>query len=139
MNFNLTFRNLDARRVAMTKGHVNINNNSTITAVAENNGRLTVSFAFSCNYEPNIGLVRIEGDLTIDDTRENIDEAVNQWNNSEKKKLPKKMAEKVHNTILSNCIIEASLLARDVKLPAPIPLPQVNMEKEGDTDTSYIR
>ena len=131
---------LDARRLSTTKGQVNINNNSTITSVTESESRINVGFVFSCNYEPNIGIVRIEGDLSVEDSRENIEDAIKEWRSSEQKKLPKEMAEKVHNAILSNCIVEASLLARDVKLPAPIPMPHVSINKESEsTDTSYIR
>ncbi len=139
MNFSITFRNLDARRVGVTTGQVNINNNSTITSVQEVDGRLSIGFAFSCNYEPNIGLVRVEGEVMVDDSKEKVEKAVDEWNNSGRKKLPKEIAEKVHNVILSNCIIEASILARDVKLPAPVPMPKVNLERDTEADTSYIR
>ena len=137
MNININFRNLDARRLSTTKSQVNINNNSTITSVGRSDDKLQVSFVFSCNYDPNIGAIRIEGDLMVEDTTDNIDNAIREWGQSEQRKLPKDMAEKVHNAILSNCIVEASILAREVKLPAPIPMPHVSMEKE--TDTSYIR
>jgi hypothetical protein len=137
MDISISFRSLDARRLSTTKGQVNINNNSTITSITKSENKMEVSFIFSCNYDPNIGVIRIEGDLTVEDTDENIENAIKEWYSSEHKKLPKDTAEKVHNAILSNCIVEASILARDVKLPAPIPMPQVTMDKE--LDTSYIR
>ena len=138
MNFNMNYRSLDARRLSQTKGQVNINNNSTITSVTKDGDKMNVNFVFSSSYEPNIAMVRIEGELTVEDTAQTIDSAVKEWEASQRTNLPKDMAEKVHNTILSNCIVEASFLARDVKLPLPAPMPQVNLrEKEGDT--SYIR
>ena len=140
MAISINFRGLDARRLSKTKSHVNINNNSTITSVTRSEDRMEVGFVFSCNYDPNIGVIRIEGDLYVDDTVENIENAVREWGSSEQRKLPKEMAEKVHNAILSNCIVEASILAREVKLPAPIPMPQVSMDKQQEQqDTSYIR
>ena len=142
MNFNITFRSLDGRRLTAGK-QVNINNNSTITAVSREGGKMNVSFVFSCNYEPNIGLVRIEGDLSVEDTPENIEVALKEWDKSERTNLPKELAEKIHNAILSNCLVEASILARDLRLPAPIPMPQVTINKGQDiathADTSYIR
>ncbi len=139
MNFTLNFRYLDARRLGAVKSQVNISNNSTITSVSKEGEKMNVGFVFSSNYEPNIGLIRIEGDLTVEDTADNINRALKEWEASERTRLPKDMAEGVHNTILSNCIVEASLMARDVKLPMPVPLPQVTLDKAKENDTSYIR
>jgi len=145
MNFNITFRSLDGRRLSFAKGQVNINNNSTITNVSKDGAKMNVGFVFSCNYEPNIGVVRIEGDLSVEDTQEIIDKAMAEWDSSGQSNLPKEVAERVHNAILSNCIVEASILARDLKLPVPMPLPTVALSKQdttinaGNVDTSYIR
>ncbi|MFH0861581.1 MAG: hypothetical protein V1875_00990 [Candidatus Altiarchaeota archaeon] len=138
MNFNITFKNLDARRIGMVRSQVNINNNSTIVAASKEGDKLSIGFVFSSTYEPNIGIIRIEGDLTVDESPENIEKALGEWEKSGKTKLPKEMAESIHNTILTNCIVEASFLARDVKLPSPIPMPQVSLN-EKESDTSYIR
>ncbi|MBD3389151.1 MAG: hypothetical protein GF416_08660 [Candidatus Altiarchaeales archaeon] len=137
MDISLSFKSLDARRHGGSQQHVNINNNSTITNVSGDEGRLTVSFAFSSNYEPNIGSVRIEGDLVVEGDAELVEKAVQEWGDSNSRNLPKELAEQVHNTILTNCIIEASVLARDVKLPSPVPMPQVKL-KDNETQ-SYIR
>jgi len=141
MNFSISFKSLDARRLSQGKGQVNINNNSTITTVTMDDGKLNVGFVFSSNYEPNIAVVRIEGDLMMEGEGDIIENAMREWEKSDKSNLPKDIAEKVHNSILTNCIIEASILARDLKLPAPIPLPHVSLNKqvEDASDTSYIR
>ncbi len=140
MNFQVVFRSLDARRHAPGKDQVNISNNSTITSVTMEEGKLSISFVFSSNYEPNIGSVRIEGDVKVDDKKEVLEGALTEWEKSNKTNLPKDMAEKVHNNILTSCLVEASILARDLRLPAPIPMPQVNMGREKEVlDTSYIR
>ena len=138
MNFNINFKCLDARRLGAVKSQVNINNNSTIVSVFKEAGKMNVGFVFSSTYEPNIGIIRIEGDLTVEDAQETLDRAMEEWEASERTRLPKDMAESVHNTILSNCIVEASILARDVKLPSPVPMPQVTLNNK-EMDTSYIR
>ncbi len=142
MNFSISFKSLDARRLSQGKGQVNINNNSTITSVALDGDKMNVGFVFSSNYEPNIAFVRIEGDLEVKGDPQVLTDAMSEWERSKKTNLPREMAEKVHNSILSNCIVEASILARDLKLPAPIPLPHVALSKgteETKVDTSYIR
>jgi hypothetical protein len=141
MNFNIVFRNLEARRMTSIKAqvNVNINNNSTIVAVNRAGSKLNVGFAFTSTYEPNIGVIRIEGDLEVEDAPEIIEKAIGEWEASERSRLPKEMAETVHNVILSNCIVEASMLARDIKLPSPIPMPQITLGESKAADTSYIR
>jgi len=147
MHIDLKFRNLEAKRFStIAGGPVNVHNNSTLTKVSKMNGRLSVNFVFSCNYEPSIGLIRIEGDLFLSDSKENIDGAIKVWERSGRKSLPTDMAEKVHNVIFSSCIVEAVILSKEVQLPAPIPTPSVSLDKKfykdptSDEETkSYIR
>ena len=142
------FRNLEVKRFTnMIEGPVNIHNNSNIKAVSKIEGRLAIDFAFTCTYEPGIGLVRIEGDMMITDSEQNIDRAIKEWEKAGKN-LPMDIAEKVHNTILSSCIVQSVILTKDVGLPAPIPTPTISMAKKGGTEVkpaensstqSYIR
>jgi hypothetical protein len=139
MNYNVSFRYLDARRLGAVKSQVNINNNSTIVAVTREGDKMNVGFVFSASYEPNVGIIRIEGDVVVEDEAENIEKSLKEWEKSERTKLPKEIAESIHNAILSNCMVEASILARDIKLPLPMPMPQVSLNAKDTTDTSYIR
>lgn len=142
MNFSISFKSLDARRLSQGKGQVNINNNSTITSVAVEGEKMNVGFVFSSNYEPNVAFVRIEGDLEVMGDEKTLSDAMMEWEKTERSSLPKDMAEKVHNSILTNCIVEACILARDLKLPAPIPMPHIGGQKPdcvSESDTSYIR
>ena len=143
MQIELKYRNIEARRLSFASVPVDINNNSTVVSVSEDEGNLKVSFIFTANYEPNVGIIRVEGDLIVKDSKENIKKALEEWKNSGNKNLPEIFAESIHNTILSNCIVEATVLSRDVQLPAPIPTPRIlinNKEQNtgGDTNT-YIR
>lgn len=139
----LKYRNIEARRFSFASAPVDINNNSTVVSVLGENELLHIDFIFSSNYEPNVGLIRIEGRLTLKDSKENIKKALDEWKNSENKNLPKDIAENVHNTILSNCIVEATVLSREVQLPAPIPTPRVSIDKPIDKSKEekpgYIR
>lgn len=147
MHIDLKFRNLEAKRFStVAGGPVNVHNNSTLTAVSKMNEKLSVNFVFSCNYEPNIGLIRIEGDLFLSDSMENLERAIKEWERSGRKSLPTDMAEKVHNVILSSCVVEAVILSKEVQLPAPIPTPSVSLAKKEIKDSkldegtkSYIR
>lgn len=122
---------------------MNISNNSTLTAVSKAGDKLSVGFKFMCNYEPDVGFIRVEGEVLVEGPAENIDKALEEWAKSNGKNLPREMAEHVHNVILTNCIVEATVLSREVRLPAPIPLPRVAINNEApvsDYDVShYIR
>lgn len=142
VNFNL--HNIEARRFNYPKGQVNINNNSTLTAVSEVEGKLSVSFVFTVTYEPNIGQIKIEGEVRLPEPAENVKKAIDKWIASGRKNLPKDVAERVHNAILGNCIVEATILSRDVQLPPPTPAPNVRLDHKtkdsGEDDTNiYIR
>jgi hypothetical protein len=127
------YKNIEARRFSLAKNiPVDVNNNSTVISISEKEENLNVNFVFTSNYEPNIGVIRIEGNLTVEDLKENIKKTVEEWEKSGNKNLPPEIAERVHNAILANCIIEATILSREVQLPAPIPTPRVSMKNKSN-------
>jgi len=132
MKIELRYRNLEVKRFGEASGNVNINNNSTLTSVERVENRVSVNFVFSTNYDPGIGVIRIEGTLRFSDTEENMKRAIEEWKKSGGKNLPVDLAEKVHNTILSNCVVQATLLSKEVQLPPPIPMPNVSIGKKED-------
>jgi len=145
-HIDVRFRFLEVRRLTnLIEGPVNVHNNSTVKRVAKIEGKLTVEFAYTCTYEPGIGLIRIEGDVILTDTDENIERAVREWEKTGKN-LPTDIAEKVHNAILGSSIVESVLLSKEVGLPAPIPTPTVSLTKKeegktkpGSDTNNYIR
>ena len=132
MKIELRYRNLEVKRFGESSGSVNINNNSTLTSVERVEDKVSVNFVFSTNYDPGIGVIRIEGNLSFSDTEENMNRAMDEWKKSGGKNLPVDLAEKVHNTILSNCVVQATLLSKEVQLPPPIPMPNVSIGKKED-------
>jgi len=81
------------------------------------------------------------------DSEENIERTMKEWDKGAKN-LPTDVAERVHNAILSSCIIESVVLSKEIGLPAPIPLPTVTMakkepgteeQKAADDTRHYIR
>src|SRR2546425_20157 len=43
--------------------------------------------------------------------------------------MPPDVAQEIHTVIMSNCIPEAVILARELRLPPPVPIPQVNVQQ----------
>lgn len=100
--------------------NVRIDHNSSVTSITEKGKSLVViDFRFTANYQ-GIGVISLEGGLTYDgDSRE----IIRQWRNE--RKMPDKVAQEVHQAIMSNCIPEAVIIARDLRLPPPVPLPPI--------------
>ncbi|MBN2251508.1 MAG: hypothetical protein JW724_05505 [Candidatus Altiarchaeota archaeon] len=149
-HLDLKLRNIEVKRFTTAiAGPVNVHNNSTIKEVAKVEGKLSINFSYTCSYEPGIGLIKMEGDVIVQDSEENIEKAYREWEKSSGKggkNLPTRIAEKVHNAILSSCMVESVIFSKEVGLPAPIPTPTVSLAKKEGQETkksadtgSYIR
>jgi len=146
MHANVNYKNVEARRYCVPSGQININNNATLTNVSKNDDKLIANFVFTCNYEPNIGTIRLEGEISMTSLEGEDKDAVLKWEKSGKKDLPREIAGKISSIMISNCMVEATVLSREVQLPPPIPpipMPKEEKAKNGKIslhDTaSYIR
>jgi len=118
---------VEAKRVsAMAKKmNLRIDNNSTITLVAltdEDTAR--VDFRYTATYT-GVGTVGIEGRLTYTGKAKELHE---RW--SETGNMPDEIASEVHSSIMQACIPVAVLLSREIKLPPPIPIPQIQFAQK---------
>jgi hypothetical protein len=99
---------------------VTVNHNSTVTLITEHTDKdVYVNFRFTATFV-GIGVIGFEGRLLYKCEPEDV---IKQWR--ETGNMPAKMATEVHSAIMNNCIPEAVLIARELKLPPPIPLPSV--------------
>ena len=110
-------------------GNVRIDNNGTVTLVTEVSEReAAVDFRFTTNYravEEVIGLIRIEGKVVFEGDAKKI---VREW--SGRGRMPDDVASEVLTVIMNNCIPEATMIARDLRLPPPIPIPPVQVQTQ---------
>src|SRR3989449_6269811 len=113
-------------RVGQRMVNVRIDHNSTVTLITESSEReATVDFRFTANYravEEVVGVIRIEGSLVYEGKGR---EVARQWSASGQ--MPNDVANEIHTTIMTVCIPEAVVIARDLRLPPPIPIPQVSV------------
>lgn len=133
--FELT--SIDARRFTKPgekHKNIRIDHNSSVTLVSEiNDKEANVDFRFTANYS-GLGIIRIEGSLIYEGDASAL---ARQW--STQNNMPNEVANEIHTTIMNNCIPEAVLLARDIRLPPPIPMPKVNIQakKKGGEPRGY--
>ena len=129
---NFELLSIDARRFTKAgerpRTNIRIDHNSSVTLITEvNDKEANVDFRFTANY-PGIGVIHIEGRFVYEGE---ASELVEQW--SKTGQMPNNVASEIHTGIMTHCIPEAMILARDVRLPPPIPLPQVNVQGQKTT------
>ena len=110
--------------------NLRVDHNSTVTLIVETSpNQASVDFRFTANYraaEAVIGLIQLEGTLVWEGDAKAL---VREW--SAGGNMPPEIANEIHTVIMSNCIPEAVILARELRLPPPIPIPQVNVQQPG--------
>ncbi len=108
--------------------NLRVDHNSTVTLVSELGERqASVGFRFTANYhasEAVVGLIQIEGTILWEGDAKALAKG---W--SAGGQMPPDVAQEIHTIIMTNCIPEAVLLARELRLPPPIPIPQVNIQQ----------
>jgi hypothetical protein len=123
------FSTVDGRRLTKSSAQIvnlRVDHNSTVTLITETApNQANVDFRFTANYhgaEAVIGLIQIEGSLLWEGDAKGL---VKGWSTGGQ--MPPEVANEIHSVIMTNCIPEAVILARELRLPPPIPIPQVNV------------
>lgn len=138
MNTTANYKAIEARKFrSEINGQIQISSKNTITNVTKVENGLSVGFVFTNSYEPDIGFIRIEGEIFIPLSPEEADNTIKEWKSSGKKRLPEEMAETVHNSIISNCIMEAAIISREIQLPPPFPIPHIQIGKEQTSQPTF--
>ncbi len=113
---------------------IRIDNNSSIISITQiDANKVKVDFKFTITYS-GIGVITFDGIVIYEGkTREIMDE----W--TKKHRMPDDVAQEVHVTIINNCVIEGVLIAKEVRLPPPIPPPAgIMQQKKGKKKTDMV-
>ncbi|MFH8080563.1 MAG: hypothetical protein QXO84_01650 [Candidatus Aenigmatarchaeota archaeon] len=135
-------KSINARKKEVMREKIDINTTvnivgmeKTSVGIKKKEAALNISFEFSTKYEPDIGEMRLEGNVMY--IGKNVLEALNVWK-KEKKILPEVDVE-VKNFLLRKCLTIEINLAENMSLPPPLMFPTVVMKREGEQrDTRYI-
>jgi len=84
---------------------------------------LKFTFAFNCNYEPDLGKIEVEGQVLFVDEEKKIKEIKKSWDKD--KRVPMEVMEQIVNAALHKGNIQAIKISEEVNLPSPLPLPKV--------------
>lgn len=138
------FTKIAAQKLSNKTGKVQVNNNIAIKNIEqskfsgdEKRSAVRVVFRYDGVYEPKIAHMQFEGDVLLMMEKKEAEELVKGW---EEKKAPVQSLSGAMNHVLERCTIEGVILARDMNLPSPVPLPKVNAKNakqpEGKTEKS---
>jgi hypothetical protein len=126
----INIHKLHAERSLKAKGgQVKINNNVSLKDVdemsfsVEGKKGLKFTFEFTCNYEPELGKIEIEGQILFVDEEEKVSKIKESWD--KEKKIPMEVMEQIVNAALHKGNIQAIKISEEVNLPSPLPLPKV--------------
>ena len=125
------FTKIGAQILSKQKGKIQINNNINVREVesqefsAEKTRKaVRVAFRYDGLYEPKVAHIQLDGDIILLLPAKEADELIKGW---DEKKVPTKTLTEAMNVVLEKCNIQAIMIARDMNLPSPVPLPKVNM------------
>lgn len=127
---NIAFNEISAKKQNPAKGNVNVSNNVKVVSVKESKLNLDttrktfeIEFEYLTTYNPDVGSIQLKGRLLGIHQAEQVDELLSQW--EKEKKLTNKQAPLYINPIMNKAVLETIILARELELPSPIPLPNV--------------
>ncbi|KAA0005985.1 MAG: hypothetical protein DRM99_02850 [Thermoplasmata archaeon] len=123
---NIQLKSIEARRylgLNERPKQVRIDHNSTFTHVSSvKNDETVVEFQYTASFGP-IGMIKLEGSLVYESN--DAKKIAEEWN--ENRKMSNQVASQLHTAIMHACVPEAVVIAKDLGLPPPIPLPQVRL------------
>jgi len=129
----LSFRGIEARRFLPEEEPVTtvaINNSSSIVSMEMSGDTLVCDFVFTCIYNPQIASIKIDGKAYYSGPDSNaIYEA---W----KRKKGINISS-IQNVIIQRALLEAILLAKELDIVPPLPLPTITEEKKGEEESSF--
>ncbi|MCS7135012.1 MAG: hypothetical protein N3E38_00805 [Candidatus Aenigmarchaeota archaeon] len=134
-------RGITANRRQTLREKIDINTTVSLTqiekttiGVKKKEDALNISFEFLTKYEPDIGEMKLEGNVLYIGIH--VKEALNLWK-KEKKILPEVDVE-VKNFLFRKCMTIEINLAEDMSLPPPIMFPNLVLPKSEQRDMRYI-
>lgn len=117
---------IEAKRYARTNerhGNVRIDHNSTVTLVREiSEKEAHIEFRYTATYGP-IGMIRIDGAMTYACDAKAFEQ---HWRTTSQ--MAPEQASEIHSAVMRVCVPQAVGIAKDLQLPPPIPLPQVQFQ-----------
>ncbi|RLI97848.1 MAG: hypothetical protein DRO99_02295 [Candidatus Aenigmatarchaeota archaeon] len=128
----MTLESMHAERKKPATGEINVNSTPTIKGIREvsvstlNKKALEMSFEFVTKYDPDIGEIKIGGNVLY--LAEKNAPILKQWKS--KKSVPEEVSVEVLNHLFRRCLLKMAGMAEDLQLPPPLQLPRVKQNEK---------
>jgi hypothetical protein len=126
------FTKIAAQRISGRTGKINITNNIGVRNIEtskfsgdDKRSAVKISFRYDGVYDPKVAHLQFDGDVVLLLEKKAADDLVVAWKDG---KADTKILTGAMNHVLERCNIQAIILARDMNLPSPVPMPKVNMD-----------
>ncbi|MDG6226048.1 MAG: hypothetical protein QCI82_11130 [Candidatus Thermoplasmatota archaeon] len=107
------------------KMNLRIDNNSSVTLISlADDETAKVDFRYTATYS-GVGTIGIEGRITYTGSAKDLHD---KWTDTGN--MPDEIASEIHSAIMQSCIPVAVILSREIKLPPPIPIPQIQFPQK---------
>jgi hypothetical protein len=124
----LSFKSIEARKEPEEiRSEIKVNSVPRINSLKQIRvptiGRevLSLDFEFATTYDPKVGEIKIGGELLY--MAKDNKEVLAKW--EKEKKLPETASLEILNYLFRRCLIKVSVIAEDLQLPPPIPMPKI--------------
>ncbi|MCF7866554.1 hypothetical protein K9L67_01320 [Candidatus Woesearchaeota archaeon] len=133
---NITFNSIKATKSSMPKGKIGVKSNTKLDSLTEakmgldkTKTALKFGFIYTTEYTPNFAEIELKGEATTLMEKKEADKIQEQWAKNKTKSLDQKFAATLINSMMAKCAIQAMIMAKELSLPSPIPLPRINLEQ----------
>ncbi len=123
----LSFTSIEARRKEIPRGEIKVNSSPKVNEMKEvdlssiGKKALSLNFEFVTEYQPDIGMIKVEGDMVY--MADNNAKVLARWKKS--KTLSEEVSVEVLNQLFRKCLLKVSNIAEELQLPIPIQIPRV--------------
>ena len=133
----MKFDSMEAKRGKVPeKGEIKVNSTPRITEVKQmtlpsiDRKVLALNFDFVTTYNPDIGDVRISGELLY--VHPDSAKILKQW--QAKKTLPEDTNVEILNHLFRQCLLKVANIADDLQLPPPLAIPRVSPKQKEEIE-----
>lgn len=126
---------LNAIKKNLTPGNIDINSSPKIVDVREktmeisNLGKnvavLGIDFEFQTDYKPDIGSIKIAGEIIY--ASQDNKKVLKEWEKN--KRLPEEVDIEVKNFLLRKCLLLGASISQEMQLPPPLMIPFIRPKK----------
>lgn len=125
----MTYTKINGERKKRPTGSIRVNTTPNITDVKKTDitglgkkvDALTVKFSLNSSFEPDVGIINIEGEILY--KTDNVNKVLNFWKKN--KKLPKENQVEILNHIFRKVSIQALQLSDTLQLPPTLNMPRI--------------